>query len=199
MCEKHRSAAWIGIALIFLIQTVACGRTLLPWCDEAWFSSPALNLITKGYFGTSVLDPTAAFRTNDLTRIDQRTYWITPLYPLTQAAWYKIVGFSIFSLRFLSAIWGAVALVSWYFIARTLSGDERVAILTTALLAVDFQFVWSASVGRMDMMCCALGQLGLATFLYFREKNLWLAILISQACVAASGLSHPMGIGAFVG
>src|SRR6266576_850774 len=80
MFEKQRYAAWIGIALLYLVQTIACGRTLLPWSDEAWFASPALNLITKGNFGTSVLDTTAVWRTNNLTRIDQHTYWITPLY-----------------------------------------------------------------------------------------------------------------------
>lgn len=55
------------------------------WCDEAWFSSPALNLMTTGHTGTSVLDPTADFHTNRIAPIDKYTYWIAPLYPVTQA------------------------------------------------------------------------------------------------------------------
>src|ERR1019366_9170875 len=100
--------------LLFIVLAVLSAHVNLPGTDEAWFASPALNLITKGYFGTSVLDPTAAFRTNNLTGINQHTYWIVPLYPLVQAAWYLVVGFGLMQLRYLSAVWGLVAMWAWY-------------------------------------------------------------------------------------
>lgn len=193
--------AWfiaLGILAVYLGLAIAGVRTVMPWSDEAWFSSPALNLLTKGYMGTSVLDPTSSWRTNVLTGINQYTYWIVPLYPLAQAGWYKLVGFSLYSMRLLSVGWGLVALLAWYGIMKALSGDRRVALLTVALLAIDFQFLWSASVGRMDMMCAALGQAGLAAFLLLRPNHFPLAVLVSQSLVAASGLSHPVGLVAFV-
>jgi hypothetical protein len=63
-------------------------------------------------------------------------------------------------------------------------------------MAVDFTFLWSASVGRMDMMCEALGISGIAAFLYLRERSLPYAVLVSHACVVAAGLTHPMALGA---
>jgi len=189
----------IAVVGVYLALAVASAWTVLPWCDEAWFSSPALNLLTKGYMGTSILDPTADFRTNNLAGIDRHTYWIPPLYPLTQAAWHRLVGFSIHSVRLYSVAWGLIAIGTSFLLMRTLSGDVRVALLTSAFLATDFTFLWSASVGRMDMMCAALGQAAFASFLVLRARYFGWALLISQSCVAASGLSHPMGLGYFVG
>ena len=117
----------VPILLAFVAIAVLCAHTNLPWSDEAWFASPALNLITNGSFGTSVLDPTASFRTNNLTGIRQHTYWIVPLFPLAEAAWFRAMGFGLMQVRYLSILWGLVALWAWYRMLRILSGDERVA------------------------------------------------------------------------
>ena len=71
-CDTGGAVARMRVALVVLLfVTLAfmCAHTNLPWSDEAWFASPALNLIAHGNFGTSVLDPTASFRTNNLTGI----------------------------------------------------------------------------------------------------------------------------------
>ncbi|MCX6633310.1 MAG: glycosyltransferase family 39 protein [Candidatus Solibacter sp.] len=189
----------LPILLLFIVLAVLSAHVNLPGTDEAWFASPAVNLITKGSFGTSVLDPTAAFRKNNLTGIDRHTYWIVPLYPLAQAAWYRVVGFGLMHLRYLSAVWGLLALWAWYRILMMVCGDRRVATLALGLMAVDFTVILAASWGRMDMMAAALGSAGLAAFLSLREKHLTRAILVSQACVAAAGLSHPLALGYFAG
>jgi len=77
-------------------------------------------LITHGHFGTSVLDPTASFRTNNLTGIRQHTYWIMPLYPLAEAAWFSVMGFGLMTARYLSVLWGVLALWAWYRMVRIL-------------------------------------------------------------------------------
>jgi hypothetical protein len=189
----------LPILLLFIVLAVLCAHVNLPGTDEAWFASPALNLITNGSFGTSVLDPTAAFRLNNLTGIDRHTYWIVPLYPLVQAAWDRVAGFGLMHVRYFSALWGLVALWAWYRILMIVSGDRRVAALALGLMAVDFTVVLAASWGRMDMMAAALGSAGLAAFLSLRGKNLVRAILVSQACVAGAGLSHPLALGYFAG
>ena len=185
----------VPILLAFVAIAVMCVHTNLPWSDEAWFASPALNLITNGSFGTSVLDPTASFRTNNLTGIRQHTYWIVPLFPLAEAAWFRAMGFGLMQVRYLSILWGLVALWAWYRMLRILSGDERVAVLALGLMAVDFTVAWTASVGRMDMMCAALGGAGLTAFLILRESNFTRAVLVSQSLIVAAGLTHPMAVG----
>jgi len=185
----------VPLLLAFVAIAVLCVHTNLPWSDEAWFASPALNLITNGSFGTSVLDPTASFRTNNLTGIRQHTYWIVPLFPLAEAAWFRVMGFGLVQVRYLSILWGLVALWAWYRMLRILSGDERVALLALGLMAVDFTVAWTASVGRMDMMCAALGGAGLTSFLILREPNFTRAVLVSQSLIVAAGLTHPMAVG----
>jgi len=169
----------VPILLAFVAIAVMCAHTNLPWSDEAWFASPALNLITNGSFGTSVLDPTASFRTNNLTGIHRHTYWIVPLFPLAEAAWFRAMGFGLMQVRYLSILWGLLALWAWYRMLQILSGDERVALLALGLMAVDFTVAWTASVGRMDMMCAALGGAGLTAFLILRETNFVRAVLVT--------------------
>ena len=189
----------LPILMLFVVLAVLCAHVNLPGTDEAWFASPALNLITQGHFGTSVLDPTAAFRKNNLTGINRRTYWIPPLYPLMQAAWDRVAGFGLMHVRYFSAVWGLLAMWAWYRILTIVSGDRRAATLAMGLMAVDFTFVLAASWGRMDMMAAALGSAGLAAYLSLREKHLTRAVLASQACVAAAGLSHPLALGYLAG
>ncbi|HEV7860817.1 MAG TPA: glycosyltransferase family 39 protein [Pyrinomonadaceae bacterium] len=177
------------VALAYLALAVCNARTRSPWSDEAWFANAALNLITKGHMATTVLETAGT----NLKGLDQYTYWVMPLHLLTQAAWYKVFGFSLFAMRMLSTAWGAVALVSWYFIIKSLSGERKVALLTFILLALDYVFIMAASFGRMDMMSAALGSAALAAYLLLRERDLKLAIFLGQSLVTACGLTHPNG------
>jgi hypothetical protein len=185
----------VPLLSLFVILAVLSARTNLPWSDEAWFASPALQLITNGSFGTPVLDETASFRNNNLTGIHSHTYWIVPLYPLAEAAWFEVTGFSLAHVRYFSILWGLVAMLVWYRLMRLLSGDVRVARLALLLMAADFTVIWSASVGRMDMMTAALGGAGLLSYLLLRETKLSRAVLVSQTLIVAAGLTHPMALG----
>jgi hypothetical protein len=95
--------------------------------------------------------------------------------------------------------WGLVALASWFQIMKRLSGLTQLALLTIALLAVDYTFIHGSSEGRPDTMSMALGFAGLAIYLSFREKNIVWSILLSHCAVAASFFTHPNGIMAFLG
>jgi len=184
--------ATIAIYLIIAALTVLTKR---PWCDEAWFASPALNLLEEGHMGISVKE-LAGFR---FTRMDQYTYWQPPLYYLAQAAWYSIFSFSLFSMRFLSVFWGIILLFSLLSVLNTLTNNRNIALLAAALTAVDFLFIGKAADGRMDMMSTALAFAGFAAYLSLRRKNLLFALLAGHALVAASGLTHPNGIMALMG
>ena len=197
---KRSGALWL-VAVIALYAVLATGtlRTLRPMCDEAWFSSPALNLITEGNMGTSLIDPTGTWRSVRLPGIRQHTYWIMPLYVLAQSVWYEMAGFGLFQMRALSMLWGVVAILAWYRIVRTLLKDRAAAILTAGLLAIDFNFLWSAGTGRMDMMAVAFASSGLALYLRLRERNFTMSILGSHALVALGIFTHPLMVMAFIG
>ncbi|MCU1289851.1 MAG: family glycosyltransferase, 4-amino-4-deoxy-L-arabinose transferase [Acidobacteria bacterium] len=190
----HSIVAVIAVSIFFAL-TIASSLTHRPQIDEGMFASPAYNLASEGYLGTTVLET----EKSPLTRIEQRTYWVMPLYLLNTAASFKILGFSLFSMRFVNVLWGFGLLLAWYFIILKLTDNKNTAILCLILLACDYTVLDTSAAGRMDMMSASLGFIGIAAFLLLRERNLTLAVLLSQTFVAASGLTHPNGVLAFSG
>jgi hypothetical protein len=180
----------IGILVIFLALSIGTALTAIPGTDEGFFANPAFNLLTKGVFATTILE-TAATPFEGMT---QHTYWIMPLQPLTLSFWYRVFGFSVFSTRSLSIVWGLVGLVSWFVIVRYLFKRTWLAFLVLALLSVDYIYIVCASQGRMDIMSASLGFAAFATYLRLRERSLPWAIFVSQSLVVLSGLTHPMGL-----
>ena len=116
-----------------------------------------------------------------------------PLQILVQAAWYKLAGFSLGSLRALSILFGLLALASWFQIVNSLTADRLTAWVVFCFLCLQPTFVETASVGRMDMMSAALGFAALAVYLRLRDRHFSLAIFASHALVAASLFTHPVG------
>jgi 4-amino-4-deoxy-L-arabinose transferase-like glycosyltransferase len=195
--QKPGIQTWLlGAALVvYLALTFGSALTKSPEIDEGFFANPAFNLATRGFMGTTVMETGGS----TLKGINQHTYWIPPLHLVLQAGWYKLFGFSLVSMRSISIAFGLVAVAAWFFIMRRLSGESSVGFLTAGLLAVDYTFVAVGSLGRMDMMCAALGFAGLAAYLTLRERNLNAAVLVSQSLVVLSGLTHPNGIIHFAG
>jgi hypothetical protein len=125
------------------------------------------------------------------TGINLRTYWVVPLQFFVQVPWFKVFGFSLLSARCFALTWGLVGLASWGFIVRRFTGNPLMAFWTMLLLAFDYQFVSQMALDRMDAMSLALASLAILSYLELRERHLALAILVSQTCVAACGLTHP--------
>lgn len=196
LARKKFQRVLLGAAVsAYVVLAFGSAVTKSPEIDEGFFASPAFNLITKGQMGTTVLETVGS----NFKGIHEHTYWIPPLHLLFQAGWYEVFGFGLVSLRAVSIVWGLVALAAWFVIMKKLSGERAVGFLTAGLLAVDYTFVAVGALGRMDMMCAALGFAGLAAYLVLRERNLGAAVFASHALVVASGLTHPNGIIHFAG
>src|SRR5829696_3645095 len=195
--NTRKSYLFISLCIlaIYLPLSVGTALTEIPITDEGYFANPAFNLLTKGSFGTTILETFAT----PFKGMERHTYWIMPLQPLTLSIWYRVFGFGVFSTRSLSIVWGLVALVSWFIIVRSLFKRTWLGFLLLALLSCDYIFIVGASSGRMDMMSAALGFAGFATYLQLRERSLIWAILVSQSLIVMSGLTHPMGLLPFFG
>ena len=61
-----------GIVAVYLVLAIAADHTYMPWCDEAWFATPGINLAANGSFGTPVLDETAVWNARNLRGINER-------------------------------------------------------------------------------------------------------------------------------
>jgi len=198
--------SWAGllIAFVFAVFALTLLFTKRPWVDEAWFTSPALDLVTRQKFGTLLLDPAGShlrlYKADAvLLGINQHTYWVMPIHLLQLAAWGKLFGFSIFSMRMPSVFWGGIALGSIGLIIRRLYDGQHAALIGAAVLAVDFGFVNGATDARMDMTCAALGLAALAAYLNLRVTHFRAAVIAAHALAAAAVFTHPNGLFASAG
>jgi hypothetical protein len=186
----RRSALPVAV-IVFLLLTTALARTKAPWCDEGWFANPAYNLAFHGQMGTSVLEPSGHFLNAYLSGIKERTYIVVPNHMVALAAWFRIFGFSLFTMRAYSIVWGGLGLLLFYWIVSKFFPDQRVAQLGTLFTAIDFVYLWSSADGRMDMSVSTLALASVAAYLYFREKNFTRAVLLSQVIGAVAVFTHP--------
>ncbi|MEQ1946098.1 MAG: glycosyltransferase family 39 protein [Bryobacteraceae bacterium] len=180
----------LAILVGFLVLSAFSSYTKQPTEDESWFGSASYHLALHGSLANTVLDATGTWRQG----MARHFYWQPPLSFVLNAFAIRAFGFSLMTVRMVSAAAGAVALLGIYFMTAKLTRQPKTGLIATVLAATDYFFVLDASDGRMDTLCLAFGLLGLAAFCLLRERSLPLAILVSHSAVAASGLTHPNGI-----
>jgi hypothetical protein len=183
-------AALTAILVAWTALAVSLTVSKLPWSNEAWCAIPAVNLATQGYMGTTVLVSKGTW----LTGLDQHTYWMMPMHILAQAAWYKVVGFSLLRQRLLSVLFGVLALLSWFVTVLLLSGRYSAALIACLVIGFERNFLNAAASGRMDMMAAALGASSIAAFLQIRIRSLRAALVASHSLAAAAIFTHPCGV-----
>lgn len=197
--EYRTGLLTVGCAVLaFLLAAASMILTKRPWVDEGWFTGPALDLTVHGRMGTPLLDPAGShLRLQDpnaeLRGIKQHTYWVMPAHLLQLALWGRLFGFSVFSMRMPSVLWGLITLASVFIIIRRLEVGRWAAEIAVAVLALDFGFLDSAADARMDMTCAALGFAALAAYLSLRDKYFRGSLVASHSLAAASCFTHPNG------
>jgi len=190
----HRwNTAWVlgaGLAAAWMALAIGLALTRGAWSAEAWTAIPALNLSERGVMATTVLE----FRNTWLQGLDRHTYWIMPFDLLVQAAWYKLLGFSLFRQRLLSVLCAAVLLGSWSRIVFELTGLRSAAFAVWLILGFDATFLEGAANGRMDMLCATLGSSAIALWLSLRAASPRWALLAGHSLTAAAIFTHPCGM-----
>jgi hypothetical protein len=175
--------------LIYVALGIGNGLHLRPWIDEAWYGTPALTLITGGYMGTPCFDGV----TYRLPGVEHYAYWIMPVYPLVQAAWYAVVPFSLRAMRVLATLSGAGALICWAYFFRRMTRNNFATIVFLLIASCDYMTLTAAGTGRPDILAFAFQAAALASYVGLRDKRFNLAILVSQTFVVLSGMTHPNG------
>ncbi len=183
-------AALIAIGAVYFTLLTMNARTRRPWNDEAMFANPAWNLAQHGFLGSTVIEEEGS----GLPDIHRYTYTMFPLYLVALAGWFKLVGFGLLSMRMFMIMWNCVFLWEWWFLLKRWTESSAVALLGTALIAFDYDIMIAASFGRYDTMVAALGFGGYCCYLRWREHKFGVAVLASNACVAACGITHPNGL-----
>jgi len=193
--------AAILIVMLYLALAGGFALTKRPWCDEACFANPGVDLITRGKFGYTEFDPTGnGIQVGWLyPNVHERAYFLMPFDPVLQAVWYKFFGIHVFTMRSLHILLGMLALLAWGVMVHRLGGATSAALLAMLLIALDRGFLQAASDGRADMASAAFAAIGLGGYAALRERRLGWAILAANAGLAAAGMCHPNGAIAAVG
>ncbi len=183
--------AWLTAAgLAFVVLAVQFALAVQPNSNEAWFADPPRNLLAHGHLGTTILSAEGTW----LEGIDRHTYWVMPVHLLAQAGWYSLFGFSLLSMRLLSAAAGLGLVLAWFLVADRLLANRTLALAAACLLAIDVPMARSAANGRMDTLCALLGVTGLAVYLLLRTRSARVAAMAGHAGVVLSVLTHPCGM-----
>jgi 4-amino-4-deoxy-L-arabinose transferase-like glycosyltransferase len=190
LTRVERLAA-LAIIVTYLTVTLALAFTARPQSDEAVYANPGYNLVHTGKMGTTLYE----LRSYLPLSTAEHTYIQPPLYFLTTAALFRIAGFGLVRVRFLSIFFGLVCIFSWYVIVRSLTKAAPPALLVAGLISVDYFFLIGASHGRMEMMCIGLGSAGLAAYMHWRRRSPWRAVLWGNTLAALAMLTHPAALG----
>ncbi len=189
--SRLRLGVWIALVLSV---SVACYAALhkQPWPEEGWFASPSLNLAENGFMGTTLLDPNG--HGLELTRIDQRTYWVLPGFLVAKALWYELAPATLFGARLFSVLWMPVLAGALFVYVRKLFPDDASPHIAAILILCNYIAIDMAAFSRPEILCAALGVGALAAYVWWREAHLTRALIVANLLVACSGLTHPNGV-----
>ncbi|MGI5877870.1 MAG: ArnT family glycosyltransferase [Christensenellales bacterium] len=163
MKRRSDKLIFIYMALYFMINLLFLGRFPFMHSDESWLAGLTCAMMDEG--------PAATEPFFDL--MPRHPHAIKLLFHLLQMPFIALGGYALIPVRLLSLLAGTAALYFMYRLSITLTGSTGRALLMTALLSVDVQFVYAAHFARQEILLVAV-MLAALDFLY-RNANGWRA------------------------
>src|SRR6185503_17261609 len=163
--------------------------------DEPWIAAAPYKLATDGVLGSDLF---AGYY-----GMERHHYAHLPLFPLAQAAIFKLAAAGVVQMRALPVAFGALLLCAVFVVGRQAGGD-RVGAIAMALMVVLRITAGGAATGillldraRINRYDIAVPVFGLAALWAFNRweytrRRLWIAIAGSLAALAT--LSHLCGV-----
>jgi hypothetical protein len=143
--------AWEWLAVLVLLtgflafNLATCNYYPNVWCDEVWFSEPAVNFVQNGSFTTTTwqFQPGNTFPTVNC-----------PLYSMTLVPWLKLMGTTLLAVRsFNYSLMGVAGfliwLISWRF---DLVKSSRLRLLMVVVLHLGYGISFAYRCSRPDIL-----------------------------------------------
>lgn len=183
----------VGLAVSAVFLLFGLDRSPMVLIEEAFYSSPAHDLVRLGRFSSSILGSSRG--TNEAYLLGM------PLHPLVLAGAYRVFGFEIWTTRLVSLIPLLLAGLLAYGLVLRGTGDKQAGALAMLLILTEPQLVAGARGGRPDalMVMFFIGAFGLALISGDRTGRVGRWMAAGAGFLASlSFLSHIAGVTAFI-
>lgn len=170
------------ILIYFFINLLFLDRFPFVHSDESWLAG-----LTRNMLQNRSLSVTETF----FNLVPRSPHAIKSLFHLMQMPFLLLFGYSAFSVRLLSLLFGCGALVLTYKTVRLLTPRIGVSFLLTLILACDVQFVAALHFARQEMVL-VMGMLACMYILLKREGSINRKDILLLACITGICIGiHP--------
>lgn len=143
--------------------------------DEAWLSGLSRNIMEKGDYSV-----TETFF--DLK--ERNPHAIKSIFHTIQIIFIKLMGYNIFTFRFISLCFGLLTLYFTYKLGSAIFKSKGTSLIAVLLLAFDVQFIYTAHFARQEII-----------ILFVLVLGLWYKLVNSEE----SSLRHDLVLGVIIG
>lgn len=155
----------VHIIMIIFFVTNLFFLTNFPFVhsDEAWLSGLSRNILAEK--DLSVTEPFF-----DL--YPRHPHAVKSLFHLIQIIFIKLMGYSIFTFRFISLLAGTAALYLFYKLAKHFTRSDILANTAAVIMSLDIQFIYAAHFARQEIILLLILLIALTYFLSkYRYQN----------------------------
>lgn len=173
--SSKKNILYILIVIYIAISLVTLTKFPFVHSDEAWLSGLSRNILDNGDYSI-----TESF----FDLMERNPHAIKIIFHTIQIIFIKIMGYHIFTFRFISLCFGLLTLYFTYKLGTEVLRSAHSALLAVPLLAVDVQFIYASHFARQEVIILFLLVLGL----WYKVKN-----------SENDSLKHDMILGVIVG
>lgn len=151
--------------------------------DEAWLSGLSRTMLQR-----KDLSSTEPF----FDLYPRHPHAIKILFHLIQIVFIKIMGYSIFTFRFISLIAGTASLYLFYYLAKKFTNANMMAIMATIMVGIDIQYIYASHFARQEIILLLILLIAFNYFLYSNnlKKSIYQDISMGFILGIAIGI-HP--------
>lgn len=113
--------------------------------DESWLSGLSRTMMYDGLGSTEYF----------FDLVPRYPHAIKIIFHILQIVFIKLFGYSLFSVRLLSLVFGIISLVFIYKISTVLSGSKRFAVASMVIVSFDVQFIYASHFARQEIIILA--------------------------------------------
>lgn len=134
---------YLLLLIYFIINLIFLTRFPFVHSDEPWLSGLSRNIIeSKNYSVTETF----------FDLYERNPHAIKSIFHTIQIAFIKIFGYSVFSVRMVSLVFGILSLLYFYKLCKLIFQSKTLSFITTVFLSLDVQFIYASHFARQEII-----------------------------------------------